>query len=124
MPLVEIYGYAGSVLIALSLMMSNIIPLRWINLVGAAIFSTYGLVIHAWPVAVLNGFIVLIDIYHLWHIYRTPKAVRKTRLKANNPYVTDILALQWPQLKQISEQSQVEVTFHGNEPKDFQVLAS
>ena len=65
MTFVEVFGYVGSVLIALSLMMSNIVPLRWINLVGAAIFSSYGLVIHAWPVAILNGFIVLIDIYHL-----------------------------------------------------------
>ncbi len=122
MTFVEVFGYVGSVLIALSLMMSNIVPLRWINLVGAAIFSSYGLVIHAWPVAILNGFIVLIDIYHLVQIYRAPKAVRVTRLVASNPYVTDILALQWPQLKQVNENTEVEITFHGNEPTAFQIL--
>jgi hypothetical protein len=122
MPLLEVYGYVGSVLIALSLMMSNIVRLRWINLVGAAVFSTYGVIIQAWPVAFLNGFIVLIDIYHLWQIQRQPKQTHKTRLNADNPYVTDILSVKWPQLSEIQKSSILEVTFQNSEPKDFQIL--
>lgn len=73
MPLIELYGYLGSALIAVSLMMSNIYRLRWINMVGAGMFASYGLIIQAWPVFVLNGFIVLINIYHLSRLYRKPK---------------------------------------------------
>ncbi|KAA3657142.1 MAG: hypothetical protein DWQ10_13935 [Calditrichaeota bacterium] len=62
---IQLFGYFGSVLIAVSLMMRSIVRLRWINLCGAAVFSIYGLLVHAIPVFLLNGFIVLIDIYYL-----------------------------------------------------------
>lgn len=61
----ELVGYAASGLIAISLMMSSILRLRLINLVGAVAFAIYGLLIHAYPVAVLNGLIGLINLYHL-----------------------------------------------------------
>jgi hypothetical protein len=64
-------GYGGSFLIALSLSMKNIIKLRWINLFGAAIFASYGVVVSAIPVTILNSYIVLIDIYYLSKIYTT-----------------------------------------------------
>ena len=61
----EIIGYIASALVAVSLMMSSILKLRVINLVGAALFTAYGLLIGAYPVAVMNLFIVLIDLYYL-----------------------------------------------------------
>ena len=61
----EIIGYVASVLVAISLMMSSILKLRVINLLGAALFTLYGLLIGAYPVAVMNFFIVLIDLYYL-----------------------------------------------------------
>ena len=70
MSLLEIFGYVASVLIALSLMMSNIKQLRWINLFGAAAFSAYGYFIDAYPVFILNGWIALVDIYYLVRIYQ------------------------------------------------------
>lgn len=61
----EIIGYVASVLIAVSLMMSAIVRLRIINMIGAATFCLYGILIGAVPVAAMNGFIVLINIYYL-----------------------------------------------------------
>lgn len=61
----EIIGYAASLLVAVSLMMRSILKLRVINLLGAAVFTLYGLLIDAYPVAVMNLFIVLIDLYYL-----------------------------------------------------------
>lgn len=69
MTLLELFGYFGSALIALSLMTGNMKRLRWINLAGAASFSTYGLLIEAYPVFVLNAWIALVDIYFLWRLY-------------------------------------------------------
>lgn len=68
MDFVEIFGYLASILVALSLMMKNIVKLRSWNLVGATLFSTYGLLIGAWPVFALNGWIALVDIYYLWQM--------------------------------------------------------
>ena len=70
MTLIDLYGYLGSFMVAISLMMSNIRRLRWINMIGAGMFSSYGIIIQAWPVAFLNGVIVLINVYHLIRIYR------------------------------------------------------
>jgi hypothetical protein len=61
----EIIGYIASVLVAVSLMMRSVLKLRVINLLGAAVFMLYGLMIGAYPVAVMNLFIVLIDLYYL-----------------------------------------------------------
>lgn len=69
MTLLDVFGYAASVLIAFSLMTANIKRLRWLNLAGAASFSTYGLLIVAYPVFILNAWIALVDIYFLWRLY-------------------------------------------------------
>jgi len=61
----EIIGYVASLLVAVSLMMRSVLKLRIINLLGAAAFTLYGLLIDAYPVAVMNLFIVLIDLYYL-----------------------------------------------------------
>ncbi|PTA51135.1 hypothetical protein C9I43_11810 [Shewanella morhuae] len=66
----EWIGYLASVVVAISLMMSNIKKLRWWNLIGAALFVAYGIAISAYPVALVNFFIVLIDTYYLIKLYR------------------------------------------------------
>ncbi|WP_373316312.1 YgjV family protein [Shewanella schlegeliana] len=73
----EWVGYLASVVVAISLMMSNIKKLRWWNLVGAALFVAYGLAIDAIPVALVNFFIVLIDAYYLVKLYKA-----ETKLKS------------------------------------------
>ncbi len=67
---IEWIGYVSSIVILISLTMSSIVKLRWINLLGAILFSIYGALIGAMPVAVVNFGIVLIDIYYLWLIYK------------------------------------------------------
>mgnify|MGYP001770021993 CR=1 FL=1 len=51
----EVVGFAASALVAISLMMSNVFWLRVINLVGGAVFTVYGILIHSAPVAVMNA---------------------------------------------------------------------
>ena len=59
---IEWFGYAASVVVAISLMMSSIVKLRWLNLTGATMFSSYGFIIGALPVGFLNLFIVVITV--------------------------------------------------------------
>jgi hypothetical protein len=63
--------------------MKNIWMLRRINLIGAATFATYGAIIGAYPVLILNSFIALVDIYYLWGMYR--KKDYFTLLPTNGP---------------------------------------
>jgi len=51
-------------------MMKDILQLRWYNVLGAAMFSIYGAAIQAWPVAILNAFIVAANLWYLLEIYR------------------------------------------------------
>lgn len=66
---IEWIGYLASFTILVSLLMSSVIKLRWINLVGAVIFTVYGFLIQAYPVAIMNFGIVIIDGYYLYKIY-------------------------------------------------------
>jgi len=79
--LVEWIGYIGSVIIAISLTMSSIIRLRWLNLLGASIFSTYGFIIGSMPVAFLNTFISMINIFYLIKIYSTKDFFKILQIK-------------------------------------------
>jgi hypothetical protein len=63
------FGYLASLVTAISLLMSRPLRLRWLNLVGSALFSVYGLLIESYPVAVFNGLIVFIDAYYIYRIY-------------------------------------------------------
>ena len=67
---IELIGYAGSALIAISLMMKNIYYLRRINLIGASTFAVYGLLTGTIPVFILNSFISIVDIYYIMETKR------------------------------------------------------
>lgn len=83
----ETVGYAASALIAVSLMMSSILRLRLINLAGSAAFATYGLLIHAYPVAVLNGIIVLVNGFFLVKMLRAKEYFQLLPLKPESDYL-------------------------------------
>lgn len=65
----ELFGFLASFIVLISLLMSSILKLRWINLIGAVMFSVYGFLIEAYPVGFLNLAIVFINIYYLVKIY-------------------------------------------------------
>ncbi|MDX1689695.1 MAG: hypothetical protein R3290_01605 [Acidimicrobiia bacterium] len=90
--MVEILGWAASALIVLSLTMTSILRLRVIGLAGAVTFATYGVLIGAWPVAIVNGVIVLI---HLWYLRRLlfdrSGSFRLLEVGADSDYLRDFL---------------------------------
>lgn len=87
----EIIGYVASVLIAISLMMRSILKLRVINLIGSVVFTIYGLVIHAYPVAAVNFFIVLINLYYLYQIFSTREYFRLVVVRPDSEYLREFL---------------------------------
>lgn len=66
----ELIGYAGSVIILISLLMKSLVKLRGINLIGSLLLSLYGLLIKAWPVFGINAVIVGIDAWYLLQMMR------------------------------------------------------
>jgi len=87
----EIIGYLASLLVAISLMMSAIVKLRIINLLGSLTFTIYGILIDAWPVALMNAFIVFVNIYYLAKFYRDDQYFQILRSSEESNYLTKFL---------------------------------
>lgn len=83
----EIVGYAASVLVAVSLMMSSILKLRLINLAGSLAFTVYGVLIHAYPVAAVNALIVLINLYYLRQMLASREFFKLLRVRPDSEYL-------------------------------------
>jgi|AntRauTorcE11898_2_1112593.scaffolds.fasta_scaffold00542_10 hypothetical protein len=62
---IEWIGYGASLGIMISMLMTSVLKLRMINLSGCVLFVVYGYAIGAYPVAVVNFFIALINIFYL-----------------------------------------------------------
>ncbi len=85
------FGYVASAIIALSMTMNSIVKFRWINLVGALSFATYGFFINAIPVTFLNGFIALVDIYYLSKIYSKKEHFETLEVRSDNKFLIRFL---------------------------------
>ncbi len=91
MDILEWTGYIASGIIALSMTMNSIVKFRWINLAGAATFAVYGFLIDAYPVILLNGFIVIVDAYYLVKIYTRSLVFDTLDMKGDNNYLMKFL---------------------------------
>jgi hypothetical protein len=84
---VELIGYLGSILVAISLMMKSLLRLRIINMIGALFFTLYGVLLGAYPVAFLNGIIVCIDLYYLIQMWRQKDFFTFLEVSPNGKYL-------------------------------------
>jgi hypothetical protein len=89
--LLEWIGYVASAIIAISMTMSSIVKFRLINLAGAALFSVYGILIGAMPVAFLNGFIVAVDLIYLYGIFSKKEVFETLEVRSDNRYLMRFL---------------------------------
>ena len=77
-------GYLG---ILISLLMSSIKKLRWINLVGAMIFAFYGFMISSIPTGFMNVGIAVIDIVFLVMMYKQKDYFRVLPITGDTEYL-------------------------------------
>jgi hypothetical protein len=89
--LLELLGYTASGLIVIATMMSSILWLRMINMVGAAGFCVYGLLMHAYPVAFLNSFVVVVNICYVTRMLRAKRFFQLLKLKPDSDYLNYFL---------------------------------
>lgn len=88
---VQIIGYAASLIIALSMTMNSIVKFRVINLFGALTFSTYGFIVGAYPVGILNAFIFSVDVYYLYRIFSKKDVFEPLEIRPENRYLIRFL---------------------------------
>ncbi len=75
----EIFGYIGTALVLLSMMMTSVVRLRLFNTVGSVISMIYSMLCNAWPVVILNAGLILINVWQL---------IRLSRVKVSFSHVT------------------------------------
>ena len=71
--IVELVGYIGSLLVVVSMLMTSVIKLRFINLTGSFIFTIYALIIKSYPTALMNFSLVIINIYNIYRLLKVQK---------------------------------------------------
>ena len=71
----EIFGYIGTALVLLSMMMTSVTKLRVINMCGSVISAIYAAGSNTWPIVVMNICLIAINGYHL---------IRESRRKAED----------------------------------------
>lgn len=89
--ILQFIGYGASIIIATSMTMSSIVKFRWINLAGALLFGTYGVLIGAIPVMILNSFIASVDIFYLIRIYNKKELFDFLEIRGDNKYLLKLL---------------------------------
>src|SRR5512141_2023968 len=97
----EMIGYLGSVLVAISLMMRSLARLRMINSAGCVVFVIYGILIHAYPVAILNAFIVGINVFYLIRMFRQKDYLQLLEISHDSAYLGSLLDFYGDEVKEI-----------------------
>lgn len=69
----EIFGWVGSLMVVASLVLSNQLRFRWYNMIGSFIAAAYNAIFSIWPFVVMNGAIVLIDLYWIIRLNRVAR---------------------------------------------------
>ena len=64
----ELFGYLGTALVLLSMMMTKVEHLRWFNLAGSIVSMIYGACCGTWPTAILNLGLDIINIVQLMRL--------------------------------------------------------
>ena len=70
----EIFGYIGTALVIISMMMKSINKLRIFNISGALISMIYSIFVSAWPIVVMNGCLICINTYQLILALKTSRS--------------------------------------------------
>lgn len=69
----EIFGYIGTVLVIVSMLMTSVLRLRVINIIGGVISGIYAVLVGATPVALMNLCLVCINLFNVYRLLRTKR---------------------------------------------------
>lgn len=92
MDYIEILGIAAAAIILISALFKNMLCLRLINLAGSALFCVYGVLTGALSVWILNGGLIIIQIYQIIRLFKERKKYNKVVcMTLNRELVGDML---------------------------------
>lgn len=89
--LIEIFGYIGSALVVVSMLMSSVVKLRIINTAGSVISGTYALIIGSFPLALMNFCLIVINVYNLFKLLKSEQQYDLIEEKTNDAFLNYFL---------------------------------
>ncbi len=110
----EIIGMIGSLLVAVSLMMSSLVRLRVINLAGSLIFACYGFAIGSFPVFVLNLFIVFSNSFYLYRMRKRNEYFNIVAVASDSEYLLSFLRFYRSDISRFSPKFSFELGHNDN----------
>ena len=69
----ELFGYLGTALVLMSMMMTSLTKLRIVNMAGSVVSMIYAMLVNTWPVVLLNAGMILINALQLLRLARKAK---------------------------------------------------
>lgn len=97
---VEWFGYLASMVVLVSLTMTSIIKLRWINFVGCLLFAIFAYLINSVPTIFMNLGIAGINLYFLYHIYSTKEEFKIVSADTDSEYYQHFIKIYQTQIEQ------------------------
>ena len=89
---IPLIGYAASILLAISLLVTNDLKFRWLNTGGCLCFIVYGIFIHAFPIILTNSILFLINLFYLINIYNAKEDFELIEFKGGEKLVYKFLS--------------------------------
>ena len=89
--MVVLIGYLASAILAISLMMSNALRFRWLNIAGNICFITYGIFIMAFPIIVANSILLCINIYQLVKLLTFKETFHQVAFTSGDAFIEKFL---------------------------------
>ena len=66
----EIFGYIGTALVVISMLMTSVVRLRILNMCGGLISTVYSVFCNAWPIVLMNVILIIINLCQVVIYYR------------------------------------------------------
>lgn len=90
--LIEAFGYLGSFLVLVSMLMTSVVKLRIINTIGSVIFTIYAVIIKSYPTAFMNFCLVLINLHFLIRMSKMGKEYELVEVQKDDRLLNFLLA--------------------------------
>ncbi len=118
----ELFGYVGTVMVVVSMLMTSITKLRIINMCGSVISTIYSIIVGAWPIVVMNTCIFAINMYHVISALKNKSELICVRVGASDGSLQHFISLYEDGIKEkfpeysfnIDENSDIYIIYRQN----------
>lgn len=86
-----IIGYLASAFLAFSLIVTNAIKFRILNIIGCFTFILYGFLINAFPVIVANTILLVINIFQLYKLHQSKEQFQYVSIERGDKIVNKFI---------------------------------